>query len=52
MMCQGTADPDRKFDLDLEDADKYVCVSPEHWEAIKNYIGDMKDELEECGILR
>jgi hypothetical protein len=52
LQCQGTHDPDRKVDLDFEDADKYVCVSPEHWGEILDYIGSMKDELEDCGILR
>jgi hypothetical protein len=52
VICQGFVDNERKYDMTVEQANNYLMVSPEDWGKIRNYVGDLKDLVEECQTLR
>lgn len=48
VICQGFTDPERKYDMPVASADNYLMVSPDDWGKIRNYVGELKDLVEEC----
>lgn len=48
VICQNFVDPEIKYDIPVVDAHNYLMVSPEDWGKIRNYVGDLKDLVEEC----
>ena len=48
VICQGFVDHSRKKDISIEEADRYLMVSPEDWGRLRDYVGDLQDELEQC----